>query len=375
MSLSDHVITKLIGWKVRTRHPRLHGKNAQIGEHSYGAEVHMLEIVTDKGARGFGIGNKSIFLCQVLIGKKVSDVFDPDRGILSLAYYEADLALHDLAGKILGKSVKKMISESAVDAVSCYDGGIYMNDISPDRAPGGIEAMIDICRYDKEVRGYKDFKIKIGRGYRWMEPEAGLQRDIDVVRAIKKNFPDSKILVDANDAYSLDTTIRFLEGVKDCDICWLEEPFWENEKDLKLLKEYLAKNSPNTLIADGEESPDWAYPDSFMNELEGYVDHGLVDVVLMDTHIFGFTAWRDYLKKMKSGEKKGLASPHNWGWQLKTIYCAHLAAAYPDLIPTIEGVGDTTEGIEYTGYTMKDGMLTVPDAPGFGMELTWGVQL
>ena len=35
--------------------------------------------------------------------------------------YNADIALHDLAGKILGIPVKKMICEECSDSVECYE--------------------------------------------------------------------------------------------------------------------------------------------------------------------------------------------------------------------------------------------------------------
>lgn len=372
MCLSEHTITKIEQYNVRTRFPRFHGKNANLPAHYYGlSDVGILVITTDKGATGFGRGRRERSMVAALLGQKLSDVFDPAVGILNPILYHADLALHDLAGKILGIPVKKMLSENCGATADCYDGSIYMNDLCPDNAPGGIKAIIDNCYYDRDVLGFKDFKIKIGRGKTWMEYEEGLQRDIDVVREVRKHFPDSKIMVDANDAYTLDTTIRFMEGVKDCGIHWIEEPFRdENIDDFRKLKEYLVKNSPETLIADGEWAPEYIHTKATVGIVEQLAKEKLLDIALMDTFEFGFTNWRTYLKRI---EELGIkASPHNWNLTLKTIYCSHLAAAFPNLIAPIEGVGDTTEGIDHSKYTMKDGLLTVPDAPGFGMEFLWG---
>lgn len=36
---------------------------------------------------------------------------------------------------------------------------------------------------------------------------------------------------------------------------------------------------------------------------------------------------------------------------------------------------DETEGVDFGGYLLKEGRLTVPDAPGFGMDLIWGQEL
>ncbi len=374
MSLSDHIITKVEQWNVRTRFPRFHGKNAKLPAHFYGLnDVSLIEVTTNEGAKGFGLGRPDRAMIAALEGRRVSDVFDPEVGILESVLYYADIALHDLAGKILGIPVKKMISDSCLDTVECYDGAIYMNDISPDRAPGGVKAIIDNCRYDRDVIGFRDFKVKIGRGMKWMEAEEGLMRDIEVIREIRKHFPDARILVDANDAYSVETTMRFMDGVKDCDIYWIEEPFQENAEDLKILKDYLAKNSPHTLIADGEWAPNYIHTAKTVGLVEELAKEKLLDVLLMDTFEFGFTNWRKYMKKVKELGVK--ASPHNWNLTLKTIYSSHLSAGFgTELVETIEGVGDTTEGIDHSAYTFSDGKLIVPDAPGFGMDLIWGKQ-
>ena len=372
--LKDHVIVKIEDFAVRTRYPRFIGKNSKLPAHKYGVEPSIIEITTDKGVRGFGLGRSDRWLKQNLLGKKVSEVFDPAIGILDSSLIAADIALHDLAGKILGISVKKMMNDAALDAINCYDGAIYIDDLSPDRAPAGIDGLIQHCRDDMAL-GYKDFKLKMGRKT-WMGKEEGMKRDAEIVRLVRENFPESRILVDPNDAYTLDEAIWFMEEVKDCDIYWVEEPFRENREDLLKFKAYLNENSPNTLIADGEWAPDYIHTKTTLDLVDSLAEDGLIDAVLMDTADYGFTNWRKYLNALRAKKgKKWLASPHNWNSSFKTKYCSHLAAAYPDLIPTIEGVVDTLEGIECSDYTIENGMLTVPDKPGFGMELIWARSL
>ena len=70
-----------------------------------------------------------------------------------------------------------------------------------------------------------------------------------------------------------------------------------------------------------------------------------------------------------------MASPHAWGNVVKTHYCAHLAAAYPHHIPCVEAVLGESEGVDYSDYRLQDGMLTIPDRPGFGMELYWAPEV
>jgi len=362
MELKYHKIQKIQNKRVRNRYPRLYGKNARLPEHAYGHDVGIVLLETDQGATGWGRGHCNSDLKEYLIGKDVSHIFSAELGVIDDKALPIDVALHDLAGNILGLPVFKMMNTQAAKSVNCYDGAIYMNDISPDSKPGGLNAVIEDCRYDYDL-GYRDFKVKIGRGNMWMSHEDGFNRDIEVIQAIRRAFPESNILVDANDGYNLDTTLKFIDATLDCGIYWIEEPFIENIDDLKKLREYLEKKSPKTLIADGESN--WDIP--LLKEL---AKQGVIDVLLMDVCDYGFTKWRRFMLEIM--DLKVMASPHCWGEKLKTHYAAHMAAAFSDMIPTIEGVPDETEGINFEKYILTDGKILVPEASGFGMEFIWG---
>lgn len=52
--------------------------------------------------------------------------------------------------------------------------------------------------------GHRAFKIKIGRGHKWMDRDAGDARDLEVVETIRKHAGDKVHLgVDANNGYDL----------------------------------------------------------------------------------------------------------------------------------------------------------------------------
>ena len=208
--LSYHTIEKINTFKVRTHFPRLVGKNAFRDEHAYGDEVVVKEIITDKGASGWGLASwlfyhQSLEEDKLILGKKVSEVFDPMTGIIGTdkKLLTFDFALHDLGGKILDIPCYKMFGNEGVNPVPIYDTLIYFDDISPDRRPGGIERILQECK-DGYDYGYRAFKLKIGRAPKWMNWEDGLKRDIEVTRMVRENFPDCEIMVDANDAYTVD---------------------------------------------------------------------------------------------------------------------------------------------------------------------------
>lgn len=363
--LEEHTISGVEYLAPRARYPRLHGKNAIRGYHGFGGTVEAVRLHTDRGACGWASISGSYQAAkeakELILGRKLTDIFRPDIGILANELLPFDLALHDLAGRILEIPVCRMIKPEAAQSVRVYDGAIYMNDIIPEDRPMGIDKILEDCAGDYEL-GYRDMKVKVGRGHQWMGHKEGLLRDIEVVREISRSFPQVRLLADANDGYTLEDCYAFLTGIGDVSLYWFEEPFRESVADNTKLKEFMRLHTPATLLADGESMTD-------IPLLFELAEKRLLDIWMPDVCDYGFTAWRKLLKEL---EQLGyLGSPHAWGQVLKTHYCAHLAAAYPQNVPIIEGVLGNTEGVNDEAYKVTEGIMKIPMTPGFGMDLVW----
>ena len=231
--LSEHKIVEIKTFRIRNRYHRLNGKNSRRVEHAYGDEFIGKELITDRGARGWGLSTSVPFWKNIpmltamdseVIGKKVSELFDPTVGIIDKKYERYDFPLHDLAGQILNMPVYQMLGNMGENPIHVYDGGILLDDISPNSDPGGLKRILEECQIDYSM-GYRDFKLKIGRASKWMNLREGIKRDVEVTRLVRSYFPDARIMVDANDAYTPETIIQYLEQVLDCNIYWIEEPF------------------------------------------------------------------------------------------------------------------------------------------------------
>jgi len=357
-TLEEHRISEIKTLKVTSRYPRTIGRNARAGIHGTGPTAQVRVITTNQGAVGWGLSWTDEQDMPDLIGKSVAELFNPEVGVINEEAMPLDFPLHDLAGVILNQPVYQMLGANGETVIPCYDGAIYMDDLLPEDNPRGIEAVLSNCRNDYDM-GYRAFKLKIGRGYKWMEFEEGLQRDVEVTKSVRENFPDCEILVDANNGYTCDGFIRYLDAVADCSIFWVEEPFHENREDLIRLKEFLAKRSPNTLIADGEAG----YDVEFLLEL---ANEGLVDVLIMDIAGLGFTNWRKLMPQVI--ESKVQIAPHTWGNPLKTLYASQLAAGLGNTV-TLEGIPTKTSDVDWSLYKLEDGLLHVPTEPGFGMRI------
>lgn len=363
MTWETHRISTIELTKLATHYPRTVGRNARLGSHGSGGTSTVAVVRTDQGELGWGLVEGGVernidAVREQLVGQELGALFDPATGVTDDRALPLDIALHDLVAILLEVPVHQLLGGAGTQEVICYSGAIYFDDLDPEDNPRGLAAVLENCASDYAA-GFRDFKLKIGRGNRWMELAAGLRRDIEVTRAVREAYPDARLLVDANDGYSVDQMITYLRAVRDCDLYWVEEPFAENAADLRKLRDYLRESGLATYIADGEFQPD-------VEHLLELARDGLFDLALMDVATYGITAWRRMMPIL--AELGVLASPHAWGRPLKTRYAAQLAAGLGN-VPIVEGVPGTTDGVDETAYRFQDGVLTVPDNPGFGIHL------
>ena len=364
--LARHTIESIKFTSVKLSYPRLVGKNAVRGVHGTGPTMIVCTLTTDQGASGFGQirGQRRAaedLFPQQLKGKKLTDVFDLNIGV-SDAASPFDIPLHDLAGVILRKPVYQILNGGTLplqNNVPCYSGMIYMDDVDISDKIAGFDKILEECYYDYN-KGYRQLKLKIGRGNRWMPAEEGLKRDVEITRLVQRYFPDIQILVDANDGYTPANFIRYLEQLEDIPLWWIEEPFRETVEDFTMLRKWLNDNRKrNTLLADGEARPDLPLALEMAKKQ-------VLDIYLDDIMYYGFTPWRKLMPVMK---EHGLTtSPHNWGDWMKTIYTAHIAWGLGNVC-TVEGVTCFSNDIDFGLCRLDRGVILPSDAPGFGMTL------
>lgn len=353
--LADQRITAVKTTQITVHYPRAVGRNARLGNHGSGFPTTAATVYTDGGHSGWGVVEGRANDLDLIVGRPLSEIFDAEVGVIADEALPLDVALHDLAATILNVPVHEMLGARGERAITCYSGAIYFDDLDPDEAPLGLAAVLGNCAADWAA-GFRAFKLKIGRGHRWMEHAEGFARDIEVTRAVREAYPQARILVDANNGYTPVETIRYLRAVEDCGLFWIEEPFHEETDGLRLLRDYIEESGSGVLVADGEYKP-------IEEDLLRLALEGLVDVLLMDVLSYGLTAWRRIMPLL---EEIGVAaSPHAWGQPLKTCYAAQMAAGLGNVL-TVEGVPGHTEGVE--SYPLReDGAIVVPQTPGFGL--------
>jgi L-alanine-DL-glutamate epimerase-like enolase superfamily enzyme len=342
---------------LRGSRPRDIGHNARIGNHGSGIGDTVIRVRTENGATGLGWARINEEEAQSLIGRKVEELFDLEEMSTTSDGDVIDLPLWDLVSKLHDQPLYQFLGARGSPEVETYDGSIYMDDLEADDAEA-----VEI--FQKEVQtgkdyGFTNFKIKIGRGARWMPMQEGLARDILVIHTVRVAAgPDAKILVDANMGNTLNSARHILEECSDANIFWFEEPFAEDPALNKALSEFIEEKGYDTMVADGEFAP----PPSFFQ----MVEQGWIDLVQHDFRFRGLSWWR---KTAEMIEPWGaLCAPHTWGSFVEKFPHAHFAASVPHY-SLLEACPADVDGLITGAWQMKDGKLMVPDEPGCGFEV------
>ena len=354
--MSDDRIVRIDKLVLPSRRPREVGSNARRGSHGSVIEDPVVRLHTADGAVGVGCSRLARREAQALLGTRLQDLFRLPDGVLA-AGAQVDLPLWDLAARREGIPLYRLLGAEGNRSVELYDSSVYIDDLDA----GDAEA---VRVFTEEVEtgrayGYRNFKVKIGRGARWMPTAAGLERDVLVIRTVRAAAgADAKILVDANNGGTLNTTKSTLDECADIGLYWFEEPFAEDPELNADLSRFIEARGYTTLVADGEEAP----PGSFFD----MVDAGFIDIVQHDFRQLGLTWWRATAARIEPAG--GRCAPHCWGSVVERYAHAHFAASIPNYA-LLEAVPADTPGLMLDGWEEKEGHLLVPQSPGTGVDL------
>lgn len=260
-----------------------------------------------------------------------------------------ELAVWDLNAKLNDEPACQTIArhfgrEAAVTEVDVYAAGGYYY---PGEDFTALKA--ELSRY--AAQGFTRFKMKIGG--------ASLETDRQRIEAaLQVAGGGSRLAVDANGRFDLDTALQYARALEPYGLMWFEEagdPL-DYELNCALAQAY---NGP---LATGENL--FSAMDVKNLILFGGMRPGH-DVFQMDSGLsYGVTEYARMLKEMESrGFSRKQAYPH--GGQLLAL---HVVAGlglggcevYPSIFQPLGGFGDDVKVV--------DGKVRVGDAPGFGLE-------
>lgn len=252
-----------------------------------------------------------------------------------------DIAIHDLVARSLGVPVHQVI------------GGTFRDRVPALTLVGSGDGPADVEKLEKRrAEGFTWFKIKLGMG-----PADGEWATMTTARDLVG--PDGVVCGDANEAWDEDEAIRFLDGVAEIGVRFVEQP--------------VSRSDPRALLRVAERSPIPICADESAGSLESVLGFA------------GSTVAGVSLKLIKHGgitgvmRGAGICATAGLGVNLagKVIESSISAAANLHCAAAIEavdfGCSPANQGVildvTETPITVSDGLFSVPDEPGLGVEV------
>jgi L-alanine-DL-glutamate epimerase-like enolase superfamily enzyme len=341
------------------RHPRKIGRNS-FKDHGPGHSEGLVRVQTSAGIEG--LGNHLDPRC---VGKALGDLLEvrDDRLHLKaearpLVNTAAESTLLDIVGKLTNRPAAELLGPIVRNTVPVYDGSIYMRDLDV-----GDDAIAHDVQNGLDA-GHRQFKIKIGRGNWLKDRQRGYEKDVWAIRSVREAAGrDAVLMVDANNYYTLDESIRLLKDISaDLPLHWLEEMFSEaraNHDDYRRLRAAQKSISPKTFLADGESGRG-------DGELLELLKEGTVQISQPDIRTLGLFAFRDYAEQLRP--HGALVAPHVWAKQIGFLETVILGQVAPNF-DTAEDCRLTSDVVLLPNLRIKDGEATVSAAPGLGIAI------
>ncbi|HEX5444142.1 MAG TPA: mandelate racemase/muconate lactonizing enzyme family protein [Pirellulales bacterium] len=356
---NDVRITRVVGFNLTSRRNKLAGKNARLDVHGDRGHDRMLRIETNAGVHGIGNCAVDQKMATELLGKNPLEFLHAAERRMNGPLGAGTMPLWDLAGKLLKKPVYKLLGGEGPERVPAYDGSIYFADLLPQYANRWAE------RFREEIDlglklGHRGFKIKVGRGFKWMPRDEGDRRDVEVVRLIRKHAGDDVLLgIDANNGYDLAGAKRLLDELGHENLAFAEELFPETVEQCLELKAFIHERGWRTLVADGETQHELATYLPFMKAraidvFQGDMNHFGIDGILAEAEM--------------CRPHGGRVAPHNWGSLVGFYMELHVGRAIGNFYRA-EHDPLTSDVIVAEGYQIEDGAASIPDLPGFGLTI------
>jgi glucarate dehydratase len=283
-------------------------------------------------------------------------------------------ALLDLLGRFLGVPVAELLGEgqqrSSVEVLGYL---FYVGDRQKTNLPyeSGAndhdawmhlrheealttDAILKLAEAAKVRYGFRDFKLKGG-----VLPG---EQEMETVTALAKRFPEARITLDPNGAWSLDEAVRLCSGKRGVlayaeDPCGAERGFSGRE----IMAEF--RRTTGLPTATNMIATDW-------RQLRYAAELHAVDIPLADPH---FWTMQGSVQVAQFCREWGLTwgSHSNNHFDVSLAMFTHVAAAAPGRVTAIDTHWIWQDGQRLTVDPLKieDGKIAVPQRPGLGVDL------
>ncbi|MCX2524418.1 enolase C-terminal domain-like protein [Larsenimonas rhizosphaerae] len=216
------------------------------------------------------------------------------------------------------------------------------------------EAVVRLAKAAHARYGFKDFKLKGGV----LSPEA----EADCIRALYEAFPDARLTLDPNGAWTLDQAVKALNPIKHMlsyaeDPCGQERGYSGRETMAEFKRRTGLPTATNMIATD-------------FKQLQFAVALNAVDIPLADCH---FWTMQGAVMVGELCNEWGMTwgSHSNNHFDISLAMMTHVAAACPGEITAIDTHWIWQDGQRLTTepFRIKGGRISVPTTPGLGITI------
>ena len=333
------------------------------------------------------IVGQSIGACNTILASMRTAFADRDAGgrgkqtfdlrVMIHAVTAVESALLDLLGQHLGLPVAALLGEgqqrTSVEALGYlfFIGDRKKTDLPYATGEGERdgwftlrhheamtpEAVVRLAEATHDAYGFADFKLKGGV----LKGEA----EIEAVTAIAKRFPQARVTLDPNGAWSLDEAIRLCKDMHGIlayaeDPCGAEAGFSGRE----IMAEF--RRATGLPTATNMIATDW-------RQLSHALRLGAVDIPLADPR---FWTMQGSVRVAQTCRDNGLTwgSHSNNHFDISLAMFTHVAAAAPGKVTAIDThwIWQDGQALTKAPLQIKGGRIAVPEQPGLGIEVDRG---
>ena len=281
------------------------------------------------------------------------------EGVTVTAISGIEIALHDLAGKILEVPAYQLLGGKYRDEMRVYCDCHTEEEADPEACADEAERVVEELGYDA-----LKFDLDVPSGFekdranRHLRP-GEIRHKAEIVERVTERVKDrADVAFDCHWTFSGGSAKRLAAAIEEFDVWWLEDPVPPENLEVQ---EAVTK-STTTPIAVGENR-------YRVTEERRLVETQAVDIVAPDLPKVG--GMRETRKIADVANQFYVpVALHNVSSPVGTMASAHVAAAIPNAL-----------AVEYHSYELdwwadlvdgpviEDGRIAVPDRPGLGVEL------
>lgn len=316
----------------------------------HGGGIAIFKAMVDDKLAGMVLGEDAFDrerLYEKMLGRGTSSYALGQKGAIVSAVAGIDIALWDLAGKILETPVYQLLGGRVHEKIPAYASGFFGKSgrpLTPEECADEAKGYAD--------EGFKGVKMKVGFGHR---------QDLRNLEAVRNALgPDLGIMVDANQSYSYHDVMKIADDLAAFDLTFLEEPLPINDIDAMAALTAAVK----VPIAAGEN-----YYTRF--EFRDILVKRAVNIVQPDIiHAGGITETKK-IAAMASAWNIPLC-PHIHA-TVGVAASIHLLASTPNTLAaeyiTSGGSYKLRQALYGQAFMADDGWVSAPDEPGLGIHI------